>query len=89
MRDYLIKINEKFKRTTTGKLSATGAMKSLLSKQNIYNIPSELEEFRPFFGNNDINIPWIDWRNKGDDYDIGDNCPYCSEKFDIPNGVSI
>lgn len=84
LRDYLIKINEKFKRTTTGKLSATGAMKSLLSKQNIYNIPSELEEFRPFFGNNDINIPWIDWRNKGDDYDIGDNCPYCSEKFDIP-----
>ena len=82
--DYLIKINEKFKRTKTGKLSATGAMKSLLSKQNIYNIPSELEEFRPFFRNNDINIPWIDWRNKGDDYDIGDNCPYCSEKFDIP-----
>lgn len=84
LRDYLIKINEKFKRTATGKLSATGAMKSLLSKQNIYNIPSELEEFRPFFGNNDINIPWIDWKNKGDDYDIGDNCPYCSEKFDIP-----
>ena len=84
MRDYLIRINEKFKRTATGKLSATGAMKSLLSKQNIYNIPSELEEFRPFFGNNDINISWIDWRNKGDDYDIGDNCPYCSEKFDIP-----
>lgn len=37
LRECLLKINEKFKRTATGKLSATGAMKSLLSKQ-IYTI---------------------------------------------------
>jgi ABC-type molybdenum transport system ATPase subunit/photorepair protein PhrA len=83
LRDSLLKINDKFKRTSTGTLSKTGTLKSLLSKQNIYNIPVELEDYKPFFNNTDINIPWIDWKNKGDAYDIVDHCPYCSEKLDI------
>ena len=84
LQNDLAKINQKFKRTPKGKLSNTGAMKSLLSKQNLYNIPSELDEYRPFLDNTDINISWIDWKNKGEAFDIEDNCPYCSEKFDIP-----
>lgn len=84
LKDALIMINQKFKRTSTGKLSNTGAMKSLMSKQNLYNIPVELESYRPFIDNADINISWIDWKNKGDVFDIVDSCPYCSEKFDIP-----
>ncbi len=82
LRDSLVKINEKFKRTATGALSKTGMFKSLLSKQNIYNIPVELEDYKPFFNNTEINIPWIDWKNKGDTYDIVNHCPYCSEKLD-------
>jgi energy-coupling factor transporter ATP-binding protein EcfA2 len=83
LRDSLLKINDKFKRTSTGALSKTGTLKSLLSKQNIYNVPAELEDYRSFFSNTDINIPWIDWKNKGDTYDIADNCPYCSVRLDI------
>ena len=84
LQNDLAKLNQKFKRTSKGKLSTTGAMKSLLSKQNLYNIPSELDAYRPFLDNTDINISWIDWKNKGEAFDIEDNCPYCSEKFDIP-----
>lgn len=84
LKENLDKINSKFKRTSTGKISNTGAMKSLLSKQNLYNIPEELNDYKAFFENKDINIPWIDWKNKGDSYDVGDNCPYCSDKLDMP-----
>ena len=83
LKENLNKVNSKFKRTSTGKISNTGAMKSLLSKQNLYNIPEELSDYKPFFNNTDINIPWIDWKNRGDSYDVEDNCPYCSEKLDV------
>lgn len=80
-KEVLLNISKMFKRTATGKLSKTGAMKSLLSKQNLYNIPQELEVYRPFFDNSDINIPWIEWKNKGENFEVTDNCPYCSEKL--------
>ena len=79
LKNKLIAINSKFSRTSTGKLSNTGALKSLLSKQNLYNIPAELESYRPFLENADNNIAWIDWVNKGDAFDNQDCCPYCSE----------
>lgn len=76
LKDLVGKINAKFKRTSTGKLAKSGTYKSLLSKQNLYNIPTELTEYSTFFENTDINIPWIDWKNKGNSYDVGDT--YCS-----------
>lgn len=82
-REKLKTINEKFRRTSTGKLSKTGALKSLLSKQNLYNIPSELESYRPFFDNKVNNIAWIDWVNKGMVFDTIENCPYCSMNMDM------
>ncbi|MBS5485149.1 MAG: AAA family ATPase [Eubacterium sp.] len=54
LKENLNKVNSKFKRTSTGKISNTGAMKSLLSKQNLYNIPEELSDYKPFFNNTDI-----------------------------------
>lgn len=79
LKNKLKTINGKFSRTSTGKLSTTGVLKSLLSKQNLYNIPTELESYRPFIENTDNNIAWIDWVNKGDAFDNIDCCPYCSE----------
>ena len=79
LKNKLMTINGKFSRTSTGKLSTTGVLKSLLSKQNLYNIPTELESYRPFIENADNNIAWIDWVNKGDEFDNIDCCPYCSE----------
>lgn len=79
LKNKLMTINGKFSRTSTGKLSTTGVLKSLLSKQNLYNIPTELESYRPFIENADSNIAWIDWVNKGEAFDNIDCCPYCSE----------
>jgi energy-coupling factor transporter ATP-binding protein EcfA2 len=84
LKENLSKINDKFKRNTNGGISKTGTYKSLLSKQNLYNVPTELESYKPFLENKDINIPWIDWKNKGETYDIGSHCPYCAELLDIP-----
>lgn len=80
LQEVLEEIGGKFKRSRTGRLNRRGTMKSLLTKQNLYNIPSELDVYKEFFENKDINIGWIDWKNKGDIYDIEDKCPYCSEK---------
>lgn len=81
LKNKLMTINGKFSRTSTGKLSTAGVLKSLLSKQNLYNIPIELESYRPFIENADNNIAWIDWVNKGDAFDNIDCCPYCSEEL--------
>lgn len=80
LQELLEKIGGKFKRTATGKLNRRGTMKSLLTKQNLYNVPNELKVYKKFFANKDINIQWIDWKNKGDTYDLEDRCPYCSER---------
>lgn len=77
-------ISKKFSFSTTGRMERKGTYKSILTKQNIYNVPYELNDYKPFFENENIAIPWIDWKNKGDDYDIGDNCPYCTSKIDRP-----
>ena len=81
IKQILEKVNGKFKWTNSGNISKTGTFKSLLSKQNIYNIPEELSGYKTFFNNTDINISWIEWKNRGDDYDIGEMCPYCTENI--------
>ena len=74
-------ISSKFTLTESGAIKKSGVYKSLLSKKNLYNIPVELDGYKTFISNTDINIAWIDWKNKGDDYDIGGGCPYCTEKI--------
>lgn len=78
LKKLLDTINSKFKRTNNGNLNRSGTLKSILAKTNIYNVPEELNEYKDFFDNGDINIPWIEWKNRGDDYDVSDKCPYCT-----------
>ncbi len=56
-------------------------VKSLLSKENIFNVPKELQKYKSFFENEDHNIDWIDWKNKGSNYDSISGCPYCAEQL--------
>lgn len=56
-------------------------VKSLISKENIFNVPIELEKFKVFLGNEDHSIDWIDWKNKGSNYDSISGCPYCAEQL--------
>jgi ABC-type Mn2+/Zn2+ transport system ATPase subunit len=79
LKEQLVKIYSKFSLTSSGEISKKGVMASILGKKSLYNIPPELEGYREFIDNKDINIQWIDWKNKGEKYDIINKCPYCSE----------
>ncbi len=79
LRDKLITLMGKFVFTAKGELSKKSAASSILTKDNLYNIPTELECYREFIDNAETNIPWIVWKNQGEKYDKVDNCPYCAE----------
>lgn len=81
LRDNLINLYGKFTVTSTGKLSKKGALGSILSSNNLFNIPPELENYRPFITNNDTNINWIAWKTQGDKFDTVDKCPFCADKL--------
>ena len=51
IKELLEKINKKFTRTATGNIRRSGAFKSMLAKNNIYNIPEELNEYQLFIQN--------------------------------------
>ena len=80
----LNQLSNKFRRNKDGYPTRVGVYKSILRKSNLYNVPSLLNNFKPFIMNKDINIQWIDWKAKGDNFDISDRCPYCSEQLDRP-----
>lgn len=79
LKGVLEAISSKITLNESGSIKKSGVYKSLLSKQNLYNIPVELDRYKTFISNTDINIGWIDWKNKGDEYDIAEGCPYCTE----------
>ena len=56
-------------------------VKSLLTKENIFNVPDELKKFNSFFENEKLNVDWIDWKNKGSNYDEISGCPFCAEEL--------
>lgn len=80
LRQLVSNVNSKFKKTSTGALSATGMLKSIINRQSEI-IPEELCQYETFIKNEEISIPWIDWKGKGDQFDIGDRCPYCAEEL--------
>lgn len=81
LRQIIVDVTSKFKTTSTGALSSTGMLKSIINRQVAF-IPNELSQYEGFITNKEISIPWIDWKGRGDQYDINDRCPYCSEKID-------
>lgn len=83
LKEILKEVCSKFSCNTSGGLKKTGTLKSILEKQNIFNIPSELEMYKPFFANKENNVSWVDWVNKGMVFDIENCCPYCAEIFDV------
>ncbi len=55
--------------------------KTILKKENIFNIPKGLEKFTPFLLDNSICINWVEWKNKGASFDNKEICPYCGENL--------
>ena len=56
-------------------------VRAITSKENIYNIPSELTKFTKFLKDDEHHINWIDWKNKGSDFDSLNDCPFCAEEL--------
>lgn len=52
--------------------------KSLKRVTNQYNIPESLQKFKPFIGNDSYNVSWVDWKDKGFQYDDQSICPFCA-----------
>ncbi|MCI1824234.1 MAG: AAA family ATPase, partial [Megasphaera sp.] len=63
------------------RLKSTTRLKAILRKENIYNIPNKLKKFKPILGDENLCINWIDWKNKGFDFDEKGICPFCSDKL--------
>ena len=75
-------ITQKLKLNSDGVTIRNDAiLKSLTSKESIFKVPAELESFKPFLQNNDLNIDWVDWKTKGEQFDSVAGCPFCTKEL--------
>lgn len=73
-------LSKKIIRNRDGGIRENPFYKSIKSQQHLYKIPQKLIKFRPFFENK-YTVEWIDWKNKGFEFDDQGTCPFCIEKF--------
>lgn len=57
------------------------AFKSIIQKENMYEIPKALNKYTDFLSDAEKNIAWVDWKTKGFEYDNKKKCPFCAEKL--------
>ncbi|NPE27499.1 AAA family ATPase [Methanococcoides sp. SA1] len=78
MRRTFSNVASKIKLNTDKQIRNNPFIKSLLKEENIFNVPDNLIVFRPFIESN-YHIDWIDWKNKGFQFDDINKCPFCTE----------
>ena len=79
--ESLSNLEPRLKLKASGDVYQTSDFKSILSKQNIYQIPEELENYSDFLCDKEKNINWIDWKTKGFEFDDKKKCPFCTESL--------
>lgn len=57
------------------------AYKSVLKKENMFEVPEKLEKYSDFIKDTNKNINWVDWKNRGFEFDEKNKCPFCAEEF--------
>lgn len=57
------------------------AFKSIIQKENMYEIQKALNKYTDFLSDTEKNIAWVDWKTKGFEYDNKKKCPFCAEKL--------
>lgn len=81
--DILSNLSSRLKLTKNNQnMYLTSEFKSVLNKENIYNIPKELKKYDVFFKQEEKNIDWIDWRTKGFEFDNENKCPFCADELE-------
>lgn len=74
-------LSKSFKTTKDGLSDASAISKGVKSK--FYDIPDELEEYKPFIQNKEKCVSWLEWQIKGNDFSHEyDSCPYCVSPTD-------
>lgn len=77
--NILNSIAQKLKLNNDGSVKNDTILKSLTSKESIFKVPTELEIFKPFLQNSNLNIDWVDWKTKGEKFDDVSGCPFCTK----------
>lgn len=87
--ERIIKLRDEI-RNFSGKLELNAAktelksnnyLKSILRKENLFNVPESLQKYTLFISDEELSINWIDWKTKGESFDQKGICPFCSDEF--------
>lgn len=62
-------------------LKSNNNLKSILKKENLFNVPTTLQKFAPLISDDVLSINWIDWKSKGEQFDEKGFCPFCSDEL--------
>lgn len=47
----------------------------------MFEVPETLEKYSEFIKDKEININWVEWKNKGFEFDEKNKCPFCAKEF--------
>jgi len=73
-------LSAKIQFNVNGSIKKTAFFKSIISNHNFCKIPENLHKYRPFF-ESEYTVDWVDWKNKGYEFDDQGECPFCTEPF--------
>ena len=80
-REGLLNITTKIQLNSNNTVKRTSTYKSILKKENMFEVPQELTKYSEFIQDKSMNINWVDWKNKGFEFDEKNKCPFCAEKL--------
>lgn len=80
-REGLLNITTKIQLNSNNTVKRTSTYKSILKKENMFEVPQELTKYSEFIQDKSMNINWVDWKNKGFEFDKKNKCPFCAEKL--------
>ncbi len=80
-REGLLNIATKIQLNSNNTVKRTSTYKSILKKENMFEVPQELTKYSEFIQDKSMNINWVDWKNKGFEFDEKNKCPFCAEKL--------
>lgn len=81
LRNGFLNISAKIQLNSNKTIKRNPAYKSILKKENMFEVPNSLEKYSDFIKDKEKNITWVDWKNKGFEFDERKKCPFCAEKL--------
>lgn len=81
LREAFFNISSKIQLNANNSVKKTATYKSILKKENMFEVPELLGKYSDFIQDKSKNIIWVDWKNKGFEFDEKNKCPFCAEKL--------